>query len=475
MPAVARHRLILLVIVLVGMGIRFTYAETIGHSVNLNRFQGQLAHNILADGRWFYHNEAAERYIRALTRRRHQLVDPASIDYTGLDKSGDWVPEISESVGASLVIAGVWAVIGDERYIEVQVLQGVVDGLAALLVYWIAMQLFDRRRPAMIAAALYALYPPIAWQTASAYNDIWAIDFTIAIVALYLLAMRSDHRWRWLIACGIGAGLGVYFRPQLLLLAPALALATVFSTGQREALRRAAITTVVALLMLAPWTVRNYKDFHAFILTRSGFWVTAWNGFEETANNFGETFSEEAITAKIHRAHPDLIVDTPAWEAYVKRYVIDVIEQHPFWYLKLLVHRVAIATIWQFEREWMHIEAGHWSHYRGSIFGFVVTHPLDTLEDALEPAVFLLGMLGLGLTWRRRRQRHAMLVALVLAVLVPYIVLHVEARYLLPAVPAYLIWIGLGADCLIERVAARSRRGRVRMVVRRAAAPRSAP
>jgi len=93
---------------------------------------------------------------------------------------------------------------------------------------------------------------------------------------------------------------------------------------------------------------------------------------------------------------------------------------------------------------------------------------LDMLEDVLEPAVFLLGMLGLGLTWRRGREQHAILVALVLAVLVPYIAAHVEARYLLPAAPAYFIWIGLGADRLIERVAGRSRRTQRRMAARRA-------
>jgi MYXO-CTERM domain-containing protein len=471
---VSRKSLILLGIVLVGVSIRFTYAATTGHSSTLNRYQGQIAHNILADGRWFYRNEAAERYIGTLTLRRNRLVDPASIDYKGLDKSGDWVPEVIESVGTSVVIAGVWAVTGDERYIQVQILQGIVDGLAALLVYWIAMQLFERRRPAMIAAALYALYPPIAWQTASTYNDIWAIDFTLAIVALYLLVMRSGHRWRWLIACGICTGLGVYFRPQVLLVAPALALAAAFSTGWREALRRAALTTAIASLMLVPWTIRNYKDFHAFVPTRTVFWATVWSGFGEMANDFGGDFAEAALDAKTHRARPDLAGDTPAWESYVKRYVIQVIEQHPFWYLELLAHRVAIATVWQYDPEWMHIEAGKWSQYKGSILGFVVSHPLDTLEDAVEPAAFLLGMLGLALTWRRRRRQHAVLVALCLAVLLPYLAVHVEPRYLLPAVPAYLIWIGLGADRVVERVAGRSRRASTRIVARNPASPTTA-
>jgi 4-amino-4-deoxy-L-arabinose transferase-like glycosyltransferase len=455
---VSRNSLILLIVVLVGVSIRFTYAATVGHSMAVNPYQGQLAHNILASGRWFYRNEAAEKYIRAIDHKRNQLVDPAAIDYRGLDRSGAWVPEDIESVGASAIIAAVWAITGDERYTQVLILQGAVDGLTALLVYWIAMQLFDRRRPAMIAAGLYAVYPPIAWQTASAYNDIWAIDFTVAIVALYLMMMRSSHRWRWLLACGICAGLGAYFRPEVILIAPALALASAFSTGWRETSRRVAVTMATASLVLIPWSIRNYKDLHAFVPTRTNFWATAWGGFGEMANDFGGHFSLETLIAKVHRTHPSIAAETPAWEVYVKQYVVQVIEQHPLWYLELLAHRVAIATVWQFEPEWMHLEAGRWSHYRGSIVGFIVSHPLDTLEDALEPAVFLLGMLGLCLTWRRRREQHVMLVALVLAVLVPYIAVHVQPRYLLPAVPAYAIWIGLGADRVLDRVAERSRR-----------------
>jgi 4-amino-4-deoxy-L-arabinose transferase-like glycosyltransferase len=458
---VSRHRLILLAIVLAGVGIRFSYAAVVVNGLSADTSEGQIAHNILADGRWFERNEAAERQILRLEERRHlpSFLDPASIDYRGLDKSDAWVPEISESVGISAVMAGVWAITGDERYIQVKLLQGIVDGLTSLLVYWIAMQLFKRRRPALIAAALYAAYPPIAWQTASTYNDIWAIDLTVAIVALYLIAMRSGHRWRWWIACGVCAGIGAYFRPAVIVIVPALAVATALSTGWREAFRRAALATVVACVMLVPWTVRNYKDFHAFVPTRSAFWLTAWGGLNEMPNDFGETFTFAAITAKLHHTHPNVIAETPAWDSDIKEYVIRAIEQHPLWYLELLARRTAVATVWPIYMGWLH-------------FPSAVEHPLATLKGAIaytiEPAVFILAMLGLALTRRRWREQHAILLALVLAVLLPYLAVHVEDRYLLPAVPAYMIWIGLGADRLIERATRRSGRARGERGVRSA-------
>jgi 4-amino-4-deoxy-L-arabinose transferase-like glycosyltransferase len=457
--AMSRHSVLLLLIVVVGICIRFTYAATTGHDANRTNFEGEMAHNIVSYGRWFQRNESAENYITALGSRDHRLLDPASIDYAGLNQPGRWFPEIVQSVGVSAVIAGLWTITGDQRFIQIYLLQGIVDGLMALLVYWIAMQLFKRRRAAMIAAALYALYPPIAWETAEAYDDIWAVDFTLALLAIYLLMMRSNGRWRWLIACGVCAGLGAYFRPQVLLLLPALAIAAVLSTGWREACRRTVATVLTASLLLVPWVIRNYNDFHAFIPTRDGFWQVMWAGLDELPDDFGQNFSYQSLAAKVQDAHPGVPEESAAWDSYAKRYVVQAIERHPLFYAEEVLHRAATATVLSFDPAWMHLESGSLSH-TGPV-AYALKDPLNTLEDALEPAVFLLAMLSLAVLWRRGgREQQAILIAVVLCVLVPYIALHVEARFLLAAVPAYFIWIGLGADSLIESLTTRAYRWR---------------
>jgi 4-amino-4-deoxy-L-arabinose transferase-like glycosyltransferase len=458
MPAVLRHRLILLVIVLIAIAVRFTYIAMLDTHLVSDGVEGEMAHNIVAHGRWFYRADTSDD-IGSTGLRGKATIDTASTgNHQG--RPGQLIPEVDEPVGTSLIIAGVWALTGSERYTAVAALQGIVDSLTVLLIYWVAMQLFKRRRPALIAAALYAINLPEARETATVYNDLWAIQFTVWILALYLVAMRSPHRWRWWIICGLCAGVGTYFRPQVLLLAPVLACATAFATGWREALRRGAVTTLVGCLLLVPWTIRNYNDFHAFVPTRTSLWLTAWGGFGEMANDFGGHFGLEPLVDLIHRSRPALIVETPAWDTYAKRYVVDVIEQHPLWYLELLAHRVAVATVWQYDTRWMYIEAGKWSHSKGTLPDYIASHPLNTLEDAVAPCTFLLAMLGLALTWRRRRREHAILIAFALAVLIPYLTVYVQARYLLPAMPAYMIWIALGADRAIERAGGRLHRAR---------------
>jgi 4-amino-4-deoxy-L-arabinose transferase-like glycosyltransferase len=456
-----RSALTLAAIVALAAGIRLAYVFTTGHSTGIATAEGDVAHNILAYGRWFVRNERAMLLIEKAQQQRHRLIDPVSIDYARLDSEGSWFPEITHPVGEGVVIAAVWAITGDQRYVEPQVLQALVDSAVVLLVYWIAMQLFRRRRVALLAALLYALYPPIAWQTVTLYDDLWAIDFTIVIVAIYLAMMRSSHRWRWLLVAGAVVGIGSYFRPQVLALAPVLAVATVSMTGWREALRRAVTITAVAIAVITPWTVRNYEDFHSVVLIRSGLWETMVQGLNELPNNF-------AIEPRAHRTRPDLTAETPEWDAYLKQPFVAAVEQHPLFYLEAAVHRVGLATVLGHDSQWMSrgvgdivnnrggILAGASFPYRGGLLAFIVHRPFEALEYALEPLVFVLAMIALALTWRRWRSQNKILLAVLLAVAVPYLAIHIETRFLLPAAFVYFIWISLALDLAIERVKARA-------------------
>jgi 4-amino-4-deoxy-L-arabinose transferase-like glycosyltransferase len=454
--------LTLAAIVLLAAGIRLAYVFTTGHSADIATQAGEVAHNILVDERWFVRNEHAGLLISEAEGRRGQILDPASIDYAGLDSSGGWVPEVSRAPGVAAFIAAVWAITGDQRYVQPQALQGLIDALMTLLVYWIAMQLFGRRRVATLAALAYALYPPIAWQAVTLYDDVWGVDFTIAIVALYLLSMRSCHRWRWLAILGVVTGVGAYFRPQVLLIVPALALVTAGRSNLREALRKATTVTAVAIAIVAPWTVRNYEDYHTLLLVRSGVWETMLSGLNELPNDFAET-----IELRAQRARPDLVPETPQWDAYLKHYFLAAAEQHPLFVLEALIHRIGLATVLapasHAGTEWMRRGAGDVLHRRGGLLAFIVERPFEALEYALEPLVFLLAMAGLALTWRRWRAQNTILLAVVVAVVVPYVLMHVEARYLLPAAFVYIIWISLAVDLAVERIKRRWSRSALAM------------
>jgi 4-amino-4-deoxy-L-arabinose transferase-like glycosyltransferase len=443
----------LVVIVVAGIGVRLSYLASDPHDPKSESIDGELARNIVA-GRGFVMNEHARGYL--FERRQHGsgLIDPATVNYAPLDRNAEWVPEIIESPGGGALLAGVWEITGSEYYLPMQILQAVLDACFALLIFRISMRLFKRRTAALAAAALYAVYPPIAWQTTVIYDDIWAVDFTIAILAVYLEAISSPHRWLWLLACGLLTGAGVYFRQNLAILPVVLALATLPGQGWRRALGNGLVPTAIALLIVVPWTIRNYEDYHAFIPTRSGLGLVMWDGLGEIHNDFGADWNDDVTRAEVRRLRPHLRPESPAWDNFLlEHFVIPTIEHHPFFYAEVVARRVAVSTLLTYEGAWMHSGVTlPRMRTLASFASFSIGHPLALLEDALQPAVFLLAMLTLGLTWRRWRRQHTILIAFALSVLLPYIAVHFEARYILPVACAYLIWIGLGIDLLAERV-----------------------
>jgi 4-amino-4-deoxy-L-arabinose transferase-like glycosyltransferase len=423
-----RIRITLIVIFVVALGVRLAYLDSSARSRNWGGIEGEMARNIIAHGRWF------------------QLRGGAS--------GSEWISEIVEPVGESLVLVGSWEVTGSERLLPDQLLKIVSDALTALLIYRVAMELFGRSRTALLAAALYAIYPPIAWLTTAPYMDIWAVDLTIAILALQLQAARSPNHWRWLILCGLIVGFGTYFRPFLLVVSATLTVVLNISAGKRAALVRATATTAVALVLVIPWTVRNYNAFHAFIPFRSGLGQTLWEGLGELHNNFGATFGGLGTTATermVHRERPALVVESPPWDNFLMHKAVRAIERHPLFYGELLLYRTAQATVWSSSPTWMHRGAVSPLSYKAGPLVYAIERPFNLLEDLLEPVVFLLAVLSVALTWRRWRKAHTILIAVVLATIVPYIPLLVEHRYIVPAAFAYLIWIALGADLLVER------------------------
>jgi 4-amino-4-deoxy-L-arabinose transferase-like glycosyltransferase len=461
-----RRSLPLILIFALAVGVRWAFIPDTPGPQYTTPMIGAFAHNIVSHGRWFVFNETSFNRLEALETQRHRLIDPAEVNYSALEAPAHWRPFTNQPIGPPLVLAAIWELTGDQRYVYGLAFQILLDSLVALLVYRIALQLFARRRAALIAATLYAVFPPIAQQTTFIGNDLWGIDFSIAILAAYMQALRSPRRWSWLVLCGVLTGVGAYFRPNLILLPAVLALATIPWAGWREPARGAVLATAVAVLSILPWTIHNYIEYHQFVAMRSGLGVTLAVGLAEVHNNYGLVGNEEAIRMEVHRERPDLVYSTPAYDAFLLTRAEHVIERHPLYYAKLVARRTILSTVGEYEFNWMHAGGESPVAYRvrtgGGLLSYVVNRPLYFLQSALQPAVFLLAMLALAFTWRGRRREHTLLIGFALATLVPYWLIHVETRYVLPASLAYLIWIGLGADLLAERVAAPARRGSAR-------------
>jgi len=230
---------------------------------------------------------------------------------------------------------------------------------------------------------------------------------------------------------GVVLGLGCYFRPELLLLAPLIALASVQWGRWQGPLRGAAIPLAVAILLLVPWTVRNADVFHRFIPVRIGIGQNLWEGMGELPNSFGAQLNDAATYQQVHAINPRLVYGTPAYDSFLESWAIRVIRRHPGFYAKLVGKRLLDATILLNNRDWSQ----------------------SIVSKLLEPLLFVIALLTVVFTRRRFGRAHLILAAVIAATILPYLFLHFEPRYVLPASFAYLLWTALGAGLLLEWVA----------------------
>jgi hypothetical protein len=464
-----RRHGVLLAILAVALGLRCAYLPVVTRVVDESATQAETAHNIL-DGHWFAENAQAKIIRERLQNERHRIVDPAEIDYAPAVAHPHWLPLVSEVPGPGLMLAAVWELTGSERLIYGKIVQIAIDLGVLLLFYWVVLLLFARRSTALIAAALYALCFPIARQTALVDPDIWAVYFTLAILALFLQAMRSQRPRPWLLACGLTVGIGALFRANVILQPLALGLACAlwpsiprpawFSLRARP-LRDALLVSAVAALALTPWTIRNYVETHRFVPVRVGTGVTLWEGLGEVHNDFGALDSDSGTYEQVHREHLNLILFSAAYDDYLRNRALHAIASHPLFYAELLGRRVLLSTVALYESAWMYNTGESPFRYRTRTgkgpLSYALHRPLELLESVYEPALFVLAMLALLFTWKRFRREHLLLSAVALSAVLPYWLLHFEARYVMPTLSLYIAWIALGADLLLVRLARRLR------------------
>ena len=177
-------------------------------------------------------------------------------------------PTAYRAPGTSVLWAGLYLTFG-HRYSVVRISQCVLDTLTILLICGIGRKCFGDT-VALLAAAIYAV-----WPTALLYSSQLGSEplYTFLFCCFILTSLQFAERPSWprSIAAGVFLGLAMLTRGNAVMM---VALIVPWSAWQfRKAPRlvvRGLAITLVALVMLVPWTIRNYEIFHSFIPFETG-------------------------------------------------------------------------------------------------------------------------------------------------------------------------------------------------------------
>ncbi len=159
--------------------------------------------------------------------------------------------------GYSAFLAPAFAVVGDRLW-TAWVMNAIAGALTIVPLYFIGRRLFGETA-GVLSAAIAALLPSFVFWTPVLFSDtLFTFLFACAIAAVLHAFDRNRARAPLIISAGLLIGFATLVRGQALVLVPIAAAWWLIESGQaRHAMRPTAATTIVALLVIAPWAVRN--------------------------------------------------------------------------------------------------------------------------------------------------------------------------------------------------------------------------
>ena len=160
------------------------------------------------------------------------------------------------------LFVGILYAIGGENPDAVMLLQVLLLGPLTITLTWLLGRRLFGARVGTAAAFVVAVHP-FVWQfEARLFAEALATPLTLAIL---LLVLDRRPPMRHVVAAGALSGALVLAKPSALHMLAAVVPAILVGWGVRRGISRAAIALAACVLVIAPWTIRNYIEFDSFL------------------------------------------------------------------------------------------------------------------------------------------------------------------------------------------------------------------
>lgn len=356
--------------------------------------------------------------------------------------------------------------------LAVQLLQCVAGTVLVLAVAWLGWSLMpDRPGIGWVAAIGAAIYPTHVLMVTHLNAVVWT-----ALVLTLLLAICVAPGWRatrrGAIFAGCLAGLLLLIEPILALALPICALAfwmaeadvTWMGHFSRGAAKRVAIMATIAVLMIAPWLVRNWAVHGEPVFIKSNFGHVLWQ-----ANNrisWGTNKIPRASAERLHGQHDTRLagIARGRWEARHETLSIDDVLLEPDGYQEFvgLSEPQRSRLLRRRATEFIRTNPGSYAklcmqrlHY---FLLFDETNPTatDRLYRIATVAWLVLAWMGLSISWPSWRSLWPTYAIAAIVTLFHTLVI-VSVRFRIPIEPMTFLWGSIVVTPLVNRLWARRR------------------
>ena len=226
---------------------------------------------------------------------------------------------------------------------SVKVAQSFVGAVGVVVIALAGFRL-GGRRSAAAAALMAAIFPPLVWMAGFAYSEsvFWPIGLGLALLVSHMLEQHGRQQRRWAFWSGMATGAAVMFRAAT---SPFVGLLSLWLIWKRQWTALAAVW-IGLLIVLTPWTIRNYFHHGRLVVIASDGGVTFWTGNNPLATGEGDMAANPALkfaNADLRAQHPGLTEEQ--LEPIYYRESFNWIGAHPIDWLTLMVKKVFYLVV----------------------------------------------------------------------------------------------------------------------------------
>jgi 4-amino-4-deoxy-L-arabinose transferase-like glycosyltransferase len=255
---------------------------------------------------------------------------------------------LAEAPGYAIYLSAIYSVAGRD-FFAVQMVQNALSSFAPVLLFLLVGS-FLSWRVGLMSGLLAALSHHLAHISNFILPDsLCALPILAAMVVLVIAQRQRRHAY-WLYGLvGVLIGMAAWLRAQPMLFGPFLFVLLVLIAKRRLSVaKRAAVTALLAVLIIAPITIRNYLVYDAFLPISIGAGLNLWEGLADASGDrYGAVAKDEEVAAQ-----EAVLYDKPeyggAWHTpdgiardrdRVKK-SLAIIRAHPVWYAGVMFHRM---------------------------------------------------------------------------------------------------------------------------------------
>jgi 4-amino-4-deoxy-L-arabinose transferase-like glycosyltransferase len=268
--------------------------------------------------------------------------------YSEVLTNGIRVPAIYMPPAYSYFLACFYWLAGERptTYIAIEIIQAGFGVLLVYLVYRLAF-LVVGQGGAIGAACLVAIYPAQIYMCNEFHGISIYIVLGVAAVFFLVRYLELTNSWRDICGAGLCMGLLMLFRGEGAALA-LLYFAILLVRGRRKALVPATAFLLIAYACLAPWVLRNYREFDKIILVCASGGRNLWIGNNPRAtgsqhyNQFNPMPADVKSALESLRPSPKASVEKD--EAF-KHLALNYMRTHPFDEVRLSLKKLYIFFV----------------------------------------------------------------------------------------------------------------------------------